>query len=74
MAYFIHDQAVFSSQWTVTHGLGSDNIGVNVFITQGDDLRKMMPSNVTQTPGNETNELIIDFTFARTGKVTVISN
>lgn len=64
-----HTQTVSSSSWTITHGLNSSTVAVDVMIDDGGNLEKIIPANIVHT---DDNNLTVTFSSAQTGRARVV--
>lgn len=70
MRRYTHEQSAPSTTWTVSHGLGTTSVNVDVMIDTVNGLSKALPLSLTHVDDNTT---VIEFTQQQSGKVVTIA-
>lgn len=64
----VHVQQTASTTWTITHGLDTTAVGVDVFVDVGGTLTKILPKKVQIV---DVKTVVITFSTAKTGEAFV---
>ena len=68
-ASYNFSQSISASTWIIPHNLNSLNVVVDVYINNGGNIEKIIPSNFQVT---DANTLTVTFTSAQTGYARIV--